>query len=414
MHTLAPDHVRILRTAAWIWISYLVALVSVDYLIYTGRPALSIVWYHMMNGLPAALFLGLAYSTAWSKVRPDRLIPWMILLISMAPILLNHLLDLRLPAAPLSNIEGMVLRQLPVLFIGLVLIAWHYNLLTMLLYSLGTNVFELLLTHWLGPFDLQRLNVFYFVTIIRTVSFAVVGIFINQLITRLRAQQDALRSANTELVHHASTLENLTISRERNRLALELHDTLAHTLSGLSVQLETARAYWNVDSETAYRLLVDALSTTRSGLEETRRALKALRASPLEDLGLRLALQELATAAAGRCRLELDLDLPEQIPALSPDIEQCLYRVAQEAIENVNRHANASKLWVQLDIQETGISLGIEDNGVGFDQMQAEPAAHFGLAGMRERAQRVGGQLTISSRLHQGTRVQLFIARIST
>ena len=226
------EQTHVLRTAAWIWVSYLAALACIDALIYAGRPAVPVLWYHAVNALPALLFLGLSYSQ-WAKSRTAALVPWMVLLISIGPLLLNHLVDMRLPAAPLSNLEGMVLRQLPVLFIGLVLVAWHYNLATMVIYSIGVNLFELAVIRWFGPFDPERLNVFYFITIIRTVSFIVVGIFINQLIAVLRSQQEALRAqhvvlreqqeylrrANAELTHYASTLENLAVSRERNRLA---------------------------------------------------------------------------------------------------------------------------------------------------------------------------------------------------
>lgn len=421
----ASEPVRVLRTAAWIWVGYLACLTLVDAYIYAGRPLLPILWYHLVDGLPAAVFLGLSYSP-WSQNRTTTILPWMIGLITLMPILMTHLFNLRLPAAPLSNIEGMVLRQTPVLFIALILVAWHYNLAMMLLYSLGVNLFEWLAVIWFEPFDSERLTSFYFLSIVRAVSFVVVGLFINQLVTRLRSQQEALQTANAELAHYASTLETLATSRERNRLARELHDTLAHTLSGLSVQLETAKAYWEVQPETTYQLLIQSLNTTRSGLDETRRALKALRASPLEDLGLRLALQELSTSAAERCQLNLTLNLPEQIPTLSPDVEQCVYRVAQEAIENVINHANASQLSVQLGVQESGVFLVVQDNGVGADFIQtsmaaplpaspaARPTGHFGLVGMQERAQLVGGQLTISSRPNQGTRIELFIPRIPT
>ena len=112
--------------------------------------------------------------------------------------------------------------------------------------------------------------------------------------TRLREQGELLRQANAQLTHYASTLENLTVSRERNRMARELHDTLAHTLTGLSVTLETVKAYWDVDEDKARGLLDKSLETTRTGVEETRRALKSLRASPLEDMGLTLAIQKMA------------------------------------------------------------------------------------------------------------------------
>ncbi len=403
---------RVFRTAAWIWIGYLVSLAVMDRFIYPGGPLEPVLWYHLINGAPALLFVGLSY-LKWLKTRPQAaMIPWMILLISIVPILLNHLLDLRLPAAPLANVEGMVLRQLPVMFVGLALIAWRYPLWMVLFYTVFTCAFEWVMISIRIAFDPDRQLLFYFVIAIRTISLAVVGIFVSQLIARLRRQQEALQAANQELAHYASTLETLAVSRERNRLARELHDTLAHTLSGLSVQLETVKAYWAVQPETAYQLLAQSLAITRSGLDETRRALRSLRASPLEDLGLRLALQQMAESAAGRAPLQLHLALSDK--SLAPDVEQCLYRVAQEAIENVVRHARAQNLTVQFTVNDQQIVLVIEDDGVGTDQSaaprsQEEQGGHFGLRGMRERAQLAGGQLTVSSQPGQGTRVQLLI-----
>lgn len=403
---LEPE--RVFRTAAWIWIGYLASLALMDLFIYVGRPLWPVVWYHLINAAPALVFLGLVYSP-WTKAHGRVMTPVLIGLISIGPMLLNHGFGLHLPEAPLANLEGMVLRQLPVLFVGLVLVAWHYQLAIMLAYCVSTYFFELAVINALVPVFGERQIVFYFVITIRTITLGAVGIFINQLIARLRAQQAALQSANEELAHHASTLETLAVSRERNRLAREMHDTLAHTLSGLSVQLETAKAYWEVAPQTTYQLLVDSLATTRSGLDETRRALKALRASPLDDLGLLLALQKLAETAAERGRLELALALPDQLPALSPDVEQCIYRVAQEALENVVKHAGAEKLTVQLAAQNGEIALTVQDDGLGADLTRAERAGHFGLAGMRERAALAGGSLSVQSRSGQGTWVHLVV-----
>jgi signal transduction histidine kinase len=230
------ENLRVMRTAAWTWLVYAVSLAVVDLFIYTSSPTAPVLEYHLFNGLPALIFLGLAYS-GWLKRYDRAIMALMILIISCAPILITHLLGLRLPPAPLSNLEGMVLRQLPVLFIGLVLVAWHFRLLTMILYSLATNLFEFAIVFTFDRLDDPRLVVFYFITIIRTVCFIVVGIFINQLIAYLRAQQESLKTANNQLAHYASTLESLTVSRERNRMSRELHDTVVHTLSGLSVQL---------------------------------------------------------------------------------------------------------------------------------------------------------------------------------
>jgi signal transduction histidine kinase len=408
MHNEVSDSTRVFRTAAWMWLVYLVALAIIDRFIYANQPISPILWYHFINGIPALIFLGLSRSS-WLKNKANTIAPSMILMITAGPILVYHLFDLRLPPAPLSNIEGMVLRQLPIFFIGLVLVAWHYNLLTIVLYSLATNLFEFVIVFGFVRMDQARLSAFYFIIIIRMVCFVVIGIFINQLITRLRIQQESLISANNQLTHYASTLESLTVSRERNRMSRELHDTVVHTLSGLSVQLETAKAYLDVDPGTARNLVDRSLEITRTGLQETRLALKALRASPLEDLGLVKAIHNMIEVAAERGRLVLDVSLPDRDLFLSPDVEQCLYRITQEAVENVIHHANARHLMVKFDVKQKDLDLLIQDDGIGFNPENSLPSGHFGLVGMRERTDLVGGELSIHSQPNCGTTIRLII-----
>jgi len=399
---------RVFQSAAWIWVVYVAILAGIDMVIYANRPILPIVWYHIANILPAVLFLGLSYSKDLKK-QSHFYPPLMILIITAAPILIRYLLDLRLPPAPLSNIEGMVLRQLPVLLIGLVLVAWHYNLSTIILYSLVINLLELAIVYGFGLLDEAQLSSFFFIILIRMVCMVVVGIYINRLITRLRIQQESLKSANTQLAHYASTLETLTLSRERNRMSRELHDTAVHTLSGLAVQLETTKAYLDVNPTKAQELVEQSLETTRSGLQETRRVLKALRASPLDDLGLSEAIRELTNSTAERGKLSLDLDLPAGNAILSPDVEQSIYRIAQEAMENVIHHANARQLIVKLEVIDKDIMLLVQDDGIGFNSEANISAGHFGLAGMRERAQLAGGELLVTSQPNHGTSIRVWI-----
>ncbi len=390
------------------WLAYLLAMAMIDLLIYAHQLVDPILWYYLANGLPALIFLGLAYS-GWLRKQAEVPALLMILLITISPIFINYAANIHLPPAPLSNLEGMMLRQLPVLFIGLVLVAWHYNLTTIILYSLVTNVLEIGIVFGFALLDGERLTALFFIVVIRSVCLIVVGIFVNQLITRLRTQQESLQAANLQLTHYASTLEELTISRERNRMSRELHDTVVHTLSGLSVQLETTKAYLDIQPDTARQLIDQSLEATRSGLQETRRALKSLRASPLDDLGLVKAIRALMDTAAQRGRFSVELSLPEHDLVLPPNVEQCLYRVAQEAVENVVHHADARRIFVQLDMNEGEIELVIQDNGKGFDPNTAHRSGHFGLSGMQERARLAGGAITISSIPKQGTTVRLVI-----
>ena len=243
------------------------------------------------------------------------------------------------------------------------------------------------------------------------------GLLIAHLMTQQRQQQAALAAAaeeqartNEQLVHYAASLEELTISRERNRMARELHDTLAHSLSAVTVQLGAVETLWENDPDGAKALLAQADGSARDGLDEARRALQALRASPLEDLGLVLALEALAKEAAARTNATLHLDLPEMnLALLEPHVEQSVYRVAQEVLENCVRHASAKIIRVALVDSAEKLELSIKDDGQGFDQSHAAPSGHYGIAGMKERASVIGGTLQVESSPRGGTTVQLVV-----
>jgi len=241
-------------------------------------------------------------------------------------------------------------------------------------------------------------------------------------VTVQREQRRALAEAYEQqafiarqLQHHAATAEELAISRERYRLSRELHDTLAHSLSAVTVQLEAVRSLWDSHPDKAQHMLEQADETARTGLTEARRALQALRASPLDDLGLALAIEEMAEAAAQRAGARLDLHIQKDlVEALSLAVEQGVYRIAQEMLENVVQHAGATSISVWLEDKGDRLELSVEDDGQGIDLEAVEmpegaDREHLGVRGMRERATLIGGKLEIASRPGKGTRVTLSI-----
>lgn len=394
---------QLLRIAAGLWLGYLAVLALIDMSI--SPPDRPFEYeYYLVNSLTALLILGLALWSRGQEWLGRAFLPLIIILMSVLPIVSKYSLTSEFRIGPPISIGSGT-----VLLLALMLTAWQYRWAHVALFALGTAGLNLGLVLWLvGPLT----RPFFFeilATALQTVNFLVIGYFINTIVGQLRAQQASLQQANTQLVHYASTLEHLTISRERNRMARELHDTLAHTLSGLTVQLETVKAYWSVEPGAARGMLDKALEATRSGLQETRRALKSLRASPLDDLGLGLALRRLAESAAGRANLSLDLAIPAELPSLSPDVEQAIYRVAQEAVANATYHANARTLQLHLDFNGRDVTLLVRDDGLGFEVGSDNNSDHFGLPGMRERAELVGGRLIIDSRPGQGTTVRLAI-----
>ncbi len=297
------------------------------------------------------------------------------------------------------------------LLFPLLLISWQYRFRVVVFFSLAMALVDHSLALWVmtrsSPLDVDYTGFL----VIRTIMSLMVGYAVSRLMTAQREQRRALRQANAELAHYASTLDQLTTSRERNRLARELHDTLAHTLSGMAVQLEAVKTLWDTDSTHARVLLEQSLAATRAGLTETRRALQALRAAPLEDLGLVLAVRALAESVAAQTGATLTWQGPDtaRVENLSQDIEQCIYRVAQESLANVAKHAGAKHVTAQLAQGNGCLTLQVSDDGCGFDVNGVDAGQRFGLRGMQERAEMVGGRLEVTSQPAGGTTVRLIV-----
>jgi signal transduction histidine kinase len=301
------------------------------------------------------------------------------------------------------------------LIFPLLLISWQYRFRVVVVLSLATALVDRGLALWVsarsGPLGTDYIGFL----VIRMIMCLTMGYAVSRLMTAQREQRRALRRANAELVHYASTLDQLATSRERNRLARDLHDTLAHTLSGIAVQLEAVKTLWDTDSAHARVMLEQSLAATRTGLTETRRALQALRVEPLQDLGLVLVVRTLAESVTAQTGAMLVWQGPDtangaaRMDNLSQDVEQCIYRVAQESLANVARHAGAKHVTVQLAQLNGCPTLRISDDGCGFDVNSVDADQHLGLRGMRERAELAGGRLEVTSQPSGGTTVCLIV-----
>lgn len=303
------------------------------------------------------------------------------------------------------------------LFILLILFAWQYDLRIVILFVIGIAGFDALLNELIPQvnfFAIPGRNIVfsdkpivYGRILARSSSFIVMGLVINRLVRSQREQRIALEEANLQLVRHSSTLEQLATSRERNRLSRELHDTVAHTLSGLTVQLEALNLAWKKIPAKAQEMVDLMLQTTRDGLNETRRTLKNLRAAPLEDMGLALAVRALVEDFAKRNNWKVALDIQEDLDDIDPEIEQTFYRVAQESLENVARHANAKEVKLLLLQKKQSLHLIVEDNGAGFESESVDLNERLGIQLNQERAELIGANLQIESKIGDGTKVIL-------
>ena len=202
----------------------------------------------------------------------------------------------------------------------------------------------------------------------------------------------------------------MAISRERNRLARELHDTLAHSLAALSVQLEALRTLVVHEPTAVQDALNNVTTLARNGLEESRQAIQALRTDPLKTLGLVGALRGTLQAFQTRTGVQANLTVAGQEPDMMDEEAQALFRIADEALTNVERHAAAQQVTVRLAFGSDRIDLVIQDDGVGFDPAAVDPD-HYGLTGIQERAAMIGATFKVHSRPGGGTRIWCSLER---
>jgi signal transduction histidine kinase len=218
-------------------------------------------------------------------------------------------------------------------------------------------------------------------------------------------QQVGLAVENTRLYGHA---EEAAVFAERQRLARELHDAVTQTLFSASLIADVLPRLWDRNQDEARRRLAELRELTRGALAEMRTLLHELRPSSLTEMALGDLLRQLGEATNGRARIPVTVQVESQCP-LSPNIQVALYRIAQEALNNVAKHSSATAVSVTLRCAVSSevskrVQLSVEDNGCGFDRAAVSPTS-LGLGIMSERAAGIGAELTISSVVGQGTRV---------
>lgn len=197
---------------------------------------------------------------------------------------------------------------------------------------------------------------------------------------------------------------------ERNRLAREIHDTLAQSLAGITLRLETADALLAAQADPAriHEAIGAALSLTRDSLEEARRSVMDLRASVLEGRTLAESLTALAQDWREQAETELSVEITGGSAPLPLRVESGLCRIAQEALANIRLHAHARHARLEMIATPQQVSLIIEDDGRGFDPQQL-PKGRYGLVGLRERVKLLGGSLHLQSSAGIGTSLTIII-----
>ena len=225
---------------------------------------------------------------------------------------------------------------------------------------------------------------------------------------------DELKLAETVAGDIAAAIENARLLeqaktagaiQERSRLARELHDSVTQTMYSVSIMAEAMPRLLERNLAEAKRSAAYLRQTTLGALAEMRTLLFELRPGTLEKASLNTLLQELADALTGRTRVPVDMMVEGQIK-MPPEIKVVLYRIAQEAFNNINKHARATRVRVTLTGKPDQVVLTICDNGQGFvpEEVSGE---RMGLKIMRERSEEIGARLTIKSNLNQGTQIEV-------
>jgi signal transduction histidine kinase len=397
----------VFRLFAALWL-VLILLGGGTLLLWEGFSSQAVLF--LLTGVAnALLLLGYLLWHQLQRLLGKAYLPIGVGIASVGPIVVDRLIML-LHAPPTETMTFIHTWPLAaILFVPLVIVAWQHPLRDVIVFCLSTALLDLVLAFVAAKGDSPYFFSNAYSILTRTILLFLVGYMVSRIMSLQRQQRQSLAEANVKLTNYATTLEQLATTRERNRLARELHDTLAHTLSAVAVELEAVNSLWDTDPAQARTLLGRSLGATRTGLTETRRALQALRASPLADLGLALAIRQEAETVAERANLTLDLHIPEPMDDLPPDVEQCVYRVAQEALANVAHHAQVQYVKVELLREEGRLMLAVSDDGQGFDPSAVNAEHSLGLRGMQERTEMVGGTLEIESEVGQGTTIRLTV-----
>ncbi len=218
------------------------------------------------------------------------------------------------------------------------------------------------------------------------------------------ADQASLAIANDRLKGKA---QDAAVTAERNRLARDLHDAVTQTLFSTSLIAEVMPKIWKKNPDTVEQRLEELRQLTRGALGEMRTLLMELRPSSLDEAQPRELFKHLADAFTGRSGVPVELNVEPSIDCIIPvEVKNVFYRIAQEGLNNIFKHAEATRVWFRYTCGEEAITLTIIDDGLGFDQKDIPPG-HMGLGIMSERAKSIQADLNVVSRPGEGTTLRL-------
>lgn len=207
-----------------------------------------------------------------------------------------------------------------------------------------------------------------------------------------------LESANRNLQNYANQIEDLTLQKERNRFAREIHDGLGHYLTVIHMQIQAAKAILNLDPAKAIQTLEIAQKQSQEALVDVRKSVSALRDASESRISLVERIKQLVLATSSES-LKISIDIFGVILMGSPHTELTIFRIIQEGIQNCIKHAEATELSIIMDYSKQGyLAISIQDNGVGNESIDEG----FGLRGMDERIKQLGGKFNYRTQENEG------------
>ena len=254
-------------------------------------------------------------------------------------------------------------------------------------------------------FNYNGLLLFLFATMISLVKggkvkVALVALAIGGCVYVINAQRGTIeqinelyheiQTANEQLQEYASMTEKMTQTKERNRLAREIHDTLGHTLTGIATGLDACLALIDISPEQTKKQLKLLSDVSREGIKDVRRSVNELRPDALERLSLDAAIRKMIIDMSQASDVKIYFSTEEKHLKFDEDEENAIYRVIQESITNAVRHGKAGKIWITLKRQNDVILLSIKDNGIGAKEIKSG----FGTKHIKERIEMLHGTVS--------------------
>ncbi|MEM8675488.1 MAG: sensor histidine kinase [Cyanobacteria bacterium P01_G01_bin.67] len=243
--------------------------------------------------------------------------------------------------------------------------------------------------------------------------FCLISVFVFLLVNALKAEyfsRSELKLANEQLREYALLIEDRAMLQERNRIAQEIHDSLGHSLTAQNIQLANALMHLRSDPDNSEQFLSEAKQLGSNALQEVRQSVTTLRYDPLKGKLISEAIAELVSDFQHRTEIAFNYQclVAHRLPQ---KITTTVYRIVQEALTNIIKHAEATEVDISLQILTNQLEIRVEDNGIGFDPL--ENTTGFGIQGMGERTKALGGKFKLVSEPEIGCKISATIPLVA-